>query len=188
MGYGMASNIRKGWPSSSTLYIVDPNVEMFKKFVHEFSSHGPIVIASSAREAASKTQTLMSMVPNPADARKVHLDRENGTIAAPADGKRLVLDSSTVDPATTREIGQTLMTNGANVYVDTPVAVSAGNIYEWRQERELTSVGRRDPCRHWRTDLHDRPRKAHRCQQGSDRPHASSGIIDGHPQQDPFLR
>lgn len=164
MGYGMASNIRKRWPTSSTLYIVDPNIEMCKKFVHEFSSHGPIVIACSAKEAASKTQTLVSMVPNPADARKVHLDREHGTIAAPADGRRLVLDSSTVDPATTREIGQALMDNGANIYVDTPVAVSARNGRKARQERVLTSAGRRDPCRHGRADLHDRPRKAHRCQ------------------------
>lgn len=125
MGYGMASNIRKKSPSDITVYIVDPNVDACNRFVADFGSYGPIEIVSTAREAVSKALTVISMVPNPADARKIHLDKEAGTIAAPKDARRLILDSSTIDPSTTKAIGAELMTGEACRYMDTPVAVGS---------------------------------------------------------------
>lgn len=154
MGYGMASNIRKKSPSSVTVYIVEPSTDATKRFVEEFSSYGPVEIAGTAREAASKALTVISMVPNPADARKVHLDRENGTIAAPADSRRLVLDSSTIDPSTTRTIGAELMAGEACKYIDTPVAVSS---LEPFRISPANLQGRRHPCRNRRTDFHGWP-------------------------------
>lgn len=159
MGYGMASNIRKKSPPNVTLYIVEPNADAGKRFVKEFGSYGPVELVSTAREAASKALTVVSMVPNPADARKVHLDKEYGTIAAPADSRRLVLDSSTIDPSTTRAIGAELMAGHACRYIDTPVAVRRSLSF-FSSPADVSVQGGRHPRRDRRVDLHDRPRKA----------------------------
>lgn len=124
MGYGMASSMRKKHSKESTFFINDVNRSQCDRFIKEFGQYGPIEMVASAKEAATKCDTIISMVPNPADARKTHLDRQSGTVAAPKNSDRLILDSSTIDPKTSREIGEILSTTDSGTYVDTPVAVS----------------------------------------------------------------
>jgi 3-hydroxyisobutyrate dehydrogenase-like beta-hydroxyacid dehydrogenase len=123
MGYAMASNIRRKMPQTSTLYINDINASACQRFQAELSTHGPIEIVSTAREAAENAKYLVSIVPDAPDVRKVYLDEENGVIAARPDQDRIICECSTIDVKTTREVGEKLMQRGLGLYVDAPVSV-----------------------------------------------------------------
>lgn len=123
MGYAMASNIRKKMPSSSTLYINDINTEACTRFKSQYSSHGPIEIVPTARDAAENAKVLISIVPGGVDVRKVFLDEETGVIAAKKDAQRVILECSTIDVETTKQVGKALKEGGWGTYVDTPVSV-----------------------------------------------------------------
>src|SRR5437764_514609 len=123
MGYPMASNIRSKISSSSVLYIHDINASACERFKAAYSSHGPIEIASSAREAAENAKVVISIVPGTEDVKKVYLDAETGVIAARRDAESLTIECSTIDVETNRSVGKKLMEGGLGVYVDAPVSV-----------------------------------------------------------------
>lgn len=123
MGYGMATNLRKKLSSKATMYINDINADACDRFVKESGDHGPIVIVPSAKEAASKSSILVSIVPASKHVRQVYLNEEHGVIAATRDDNRLVLECSTIDVDTTRQVGQAVMDAGRGRYVDAPVSV-----------------------------------------------------------------
>ena len=124
MGWGMATNVRKKMSSKATLYVNDINRSACERFVNENSSHGPIEIIDTAKEVASKAPLIISIVPASQHVRQVYLDKENGVIAAKPDGNRLMLESSTIDIDTTREVGKAIMDAGIGRYIDAPVSVS----------------------------------------------------------------
>jgi 3-hydroxyisobutyrate/3-hydroxypropionate dehydrogenase len=123
MGYPMASNIRKNIPKESTLYINDINSASCERFASSHSIYGPIEIVSTAREAAQNARVVVSIVPGAADVKKVYLDEGDGVIAAQPDAERVMCECSTIDVASTREVGTRLKDNGSGTYVDTPVSV-----------------------------------------------------------------
>lgn len=125
MGYGMATNIRKEISKNATMYIHDINSKACDQFVKETSEYGPIKIVQSAKEAASKSGILITIVPASKHVRQVYLDKERGVIAAPKDDSRLILECSTIDVETTREVGNAVMDAGLGRYVDAPVSVSS---------------------------------------------------------------
>lgn len=123
MGYGMAMNIRRTIPPSSTLFICDVFRPACEKFCDEFRSLGRIEIVDSARKVAEHAATIISIVPAAKDVKQVYLDEENGIIAAEANPDRLMLECSTIDTETAREVGETLRKANAGTYIDTPVSV-----------------------------------------------------------------
>ena len=124
MGYGMAANVRKKLPSQSTLFVNDVNRSACEKFKEEYSSHGAIEIIDTAKEVASKSSILISIVPASQHVKQVYLDKENGVIATTPNDNRLILECSTIDVDSTREVGKATMDAGCGHYVDTPVSVS----------------------------------------------------------------
>ena len=124
MGYGMATNVRKKLSNNATMFINDVNTSACERFVTELSEHGPIEIVKTAKEAASKSPVLISIVPAADHVRQVYMDKENGVIAAPKDDKRLILECSTIDVQSTRDVGQAIMDAGVGRYIDAPVSVS----------------------------------------------------------------
>lgn len=125
MGYGMATNVRKKLSKQATLFINDINQSACDKFVEENSSYGPIEVVSTAKEVATKSQTLISIVPASEHVRQVYLDQENGVIVTTPDNDRLMLECSTIDVDTTREVGKAIMDKGCGRYIDAPVSVSS---------------------------------------------------------------
>jgi 3-hydroxyisobutyrate dehydrogenase-like beta-hydroxyacid dehydrogenase len=123
MGFAMAMNIRKNIPASSTLYINDINPSACERFRTEYSSFGPIEIVSTAREAAENANVLISIVPGGTDVKVVYLDEKNGVIAAKKNEERLMLECSTIDVESTKEVGNRLKEEGLGVYIDAPVSV-----------------------------------------------------------------
>jgi len=123
MGYAMASNIRKKMSPKATIYLNDVNRSTCENFAQEFSQLGPIKVVNSAKEAASQTKVIISIVPGAADVREVFLDEETGVIAAPKDSDRIMLDCSTIDCQSSRDIGTKLKEAGAGTFRDAPVSV-----------------------------------------------------------------
>jgi len=120
MGYAMASNLRKKLPPSTALYINDINASVLTRFVDQYSSYGPIVPVTTAREAAAHSKVLISIVPGAQDVKAVYLDEETGVIAADKDEERIMLECSTIDVESTKEVGRRL--GGMGVYIDAPVS------------------------------------------------------------------
>lgn len=121
----MALNVRKKMPKTATLYVYDVFMQTCDKFslmCSEIGELGPVLPVESSKEAATKADTVISMVPGPKDVRTVYLDEERGVIAAPKSDKRLILECSTIDSQTTRDVGKALMDAGLGTYVDTPVS------------------------------------------------------------------
>jgi 3-hydroxyisobutyrate dehydrogenase-like beta-hydroxyacid dehydrogenase len=122
MGYAMAANVRKKMNQSSTLYINDINASACSRFKAEYSACGPIEIVATAREAAENAKVLISIVPGGNDVRKVFLDEKDGVIAANKNEERMILECSTIDVNTTKEVGQKLKEAGTGTYIDAPVS------------------------------------------------------------------
>ncbi|KAJ9608466.1 hypothetical protein H2200_007454 [Cladophialophora chaetospira] len=122
MGYAMASNIRKKMSPKTTLYINDINPSACKRFAEEFAHYGPVEVVNSAKEAASHAKVAISIVPGAAEVREVFLNSENGVIAAPKDSERLLLDCSTIDCQTSRDVGEKLKEAGSGTFRDAPVS------------------------------------------------------------------
>ncbi|KAB2569468.1 putative 3-hydroxyisobutyrate dehydrogenase [Lasiodiplodia theobromae] len=125
MGFPMASNIRRHLPATTPLYIFDLNTAACERFVREHAPL-PVVVAQSARAVAAHARTIVSIVTAAPHVRAVYLDGEKGVIAA---GKgdddaqeRLVLECSTIDVETTRDVGGALAAAGQGVYIDAPVS------------------------------------------------------------------
>ena len=154
-GYGMATNLRKKMSNKSTLFINDVNKSACEKFVKENNSYGPIKIVDTAKDVASKAPILISMVPAAQHVKQVYLDKENGVIATTPDENRLILESSTIDVDTTREVGQAIMDAGVGRYIDAPVSVS------YQQSIKcilitLIHIGRSERSSRRSTSIHDR--------------------------------
>jgi len=124
MGYAMASNVRKKMPASSTLYIYDVYQPSCERFASEYKDLGPIEIAKTVKEAASRSKYVFSIVPTAQNVRQVYLDSDSGLVAAPQDPERLILECSTIDSDSAREVGESLSQSKHGHYVDTPVSVS----------------------------------------------------------------
>ncbi len=122
MGYEMAMNVRKKISPQSTLFINDVNKTACEKFVASYSSFGPIRIVDSAREVAEGAATVVSIVPAAQHVKQVYLDEKTGVLAACRNSDRLMLECSTIDVQSTREVGEALKEAGAGEYVDTPVS------------------------------------------------------------------
>lgn len=124
MGWGMAANVRRKTPSTSTLYIYDINRLLCEKFASAFSQHGPVTIASSPKEIASNATTILSILPSAAIVRDVYLNQETGVITAPADSERLIIELSTIEVVEAQAVAEALASANRGSYIDTPVSVS----------------------------------------------------------------
>ncbi|KAH8587003.1 3-hydroxyisobutyrate dehydrogenase-like protein [Bisporella sp. PMI_857] len=122
MGYEMAKNVRQKIPRESTLFIQDVNKDACEKFAAECISIGRIEIVGNAREVADAASVIISIVPAASHVKSVYLDAATGVIAAKGSAERLILECSTIDCETAREVGGRLSGAGAGTYVDTPVS------------------------------------------------------------------
>ena len=125
MGFGMATNVRKNMSKDATLFIHDVDPAWCERFVTEMKDIGPFEIVNTSKEAASRSSSLISIVPAADHVRKVFLDEEEGVLAAAEDPDRLILCCSTIDAETTREVGKAIADAGQGRYIDAPLSVSS---------------------------------------------------------------
>ncbi|KAI8711207.1 hypothetical protein NCS52_01496500 [Fusarium sp. LHS14.1] len=143
IGYGMAANLRKKLPSSTTLHVFDINQEAIQRLISEFGSYGKIGVASSAKDLSSKVGTLLSSLPAGPHVRKVYLDPENGVIAGAKDPDRLLIECSTIEIESTKELGKTIIDAGLGTFVDATVS---GGMWGANAGTLSFMVGHRDPA------------------------------------------
>jgi 3-hydroxyisobutyrate dehydrogenase-like beta-hydroxyacid dehydrogenase len=131
MGYAMAMNIRKKMARESTLYIYDINVSACERFKAQYGALGPIETVATAREAAENADVLISIVPGAVDVKMVYLAQNSGVIAAQKNKQRLMLECSTIDVESTKEVGRRLIDEDLGIYIDTPVSVGFSQSSGW---------------------------------------------------------
>ena len=142
IGYGMASNLRKRLPPTTTLYVYDINPEVINRLITNYSNHGRIEAASSAKDLASKTGTMLSSLPAGPHVRKIYLDPENGVTAATKNPGRLLIECSTMEIESTQEVGKIIRDAGLGTFVDATVS---GGIWGANAGTLSFMVGHADP-------------------------------------------
>jgi 3-hydroxyisobutyrate dehydrogenase len=132
MGFHMAKNLRvKTAASASNFVIFDAFPATSQKFVETLTASNPSLpkaaIASTPRELASQCDIVVTMLPAGPHVKTVYLDGESGLLAGVKDrglagGKKaLLVDSSTIDVKTSKEVAEEAKKAGA-VMVDAPVS------------------------------------------------------------------
>ncbi|WEW59152.1 NAD-binding 6-phosphogluconate dehydrogenase [Emydomyces testavorans] len=120
MGYPMARNLRAKIPTADTLVIYDVNRDATQRFLTEHKGK-PIEVASSPRELAEKSITVITSLPEPQHVKGVfHAILEDPL--PPLTKQRLFIDCSTIDPASSREIASAVHSTGAGRFVDAPMS------------------------------------------------------------------
>jgi 3-hydroxyisobutyrate dehydrogenase-like beta-hydroxyacid dehydrogenase len=132
MGYAMASNVRRKMSPKSTLVLYDVNHGACQRFVREFGHLGAVRIVESAKEAAEVASIVISIVPGAKEVREIYLDSEKGAVAAAQDCQRILLDCSTIDCETSRDVGEKLKAARAGHFCDAPVSVSLSDQFQAR--------------------------------------------------------
>jgi 3-hydroxyisobutyrate dehydrogenase len=112
MGASMASNLIK---SGHKLTVYDVNQAATQKIV----ALGAQSAKSPAELAAAGVDVIVTMVPSTPHAREVYAGA-NGVFSTVKRGT-LLIDSSTIDPAASRELSQQASAKGA-AFVDAPVS------------------------------------------------------------------
>ena len=132
MGRPMALNIRQKASPDSTLFVYDVHTPFCEKFLAENSSYGRVKIMLCAREVAEMSDVVITIVPAADHVRTVYLDAKDGIIAAKSNKDRLMLECSTIDTQTARDVGTAIQEAGRGTYIDTPVSVSFLNAHRLR--------------------------------------------------------
>lgn len=112
MGAPMALNLLK---AGHQLQVFD----LVASAVAELVQAGAAAAASPSEVAAARPDVLITMLPASVHVRKVYLD-DDGVLAA-VDPSVLLIDSSTIDPQTSREVAAAALRQG-NAMLDAPVS------------------------------------------------------------------
>ncbi|KAJ5239052.1 hypothetical protein N7468_003671 [Penicillium chermesinum] len=128
----MAKNLRAKIPAADTLLVRDVNEEAAKRFVAEAeeiarslgvgTGEYQVKIASSAREIAEQSAIMVSSLPESQHVKEVYESIvEHGKLPE-LEEERLFIDTSTIDPVTSKDIASTIHRAQAGQFVDAPVS------------------------------------------------------------------
>ena len=112
MGYSMAVNLRAKLDSSYTLLICDVSSALIQKFQSQMSGQGPVEVISNGREAVSRANTVITMLPTASAVEKVYLDPSTGIIPGAIEAsksnpqKKLIMECGTIETATILKVAQ----------------------------------------------------------------------------------
>ncbi|KAJ5083379.1 hypothetical protein N7456_012806 [Penicillium angulare] len=132
MGFNMAKNLRAKIPPTDTLIVRDVNEEASRRFVAEnieiyrgtgtSTSKHQVQIAENARELAEKSSVIVTSLPESQHVVEVfHSILKPGKLPA-VEQERLFIDTSTIDPVTSKDIANAIHSTQAGRFVDAPVS------------------------------------------------------------------
>ncbi|KAL4786302.1 6-phosphogluconate dehydrogenase [Aspergillus varians] len=130
--YNMAKNLHAKIPSTDTLIIRDVNEESTTRFLREAreTSEGAgtsvalpnVIVADNARELAEKSNVIITSLPEPQHVKDVfHSILRQGALPT-LEKERVFIDTSTIDPTSSKEIANTIHTTCQGRFVDAPVS------------------------------------------------------------------
>ena len=117
MGYPMASNLVQN--INPALFVIhDIFSESTKRFQNEHQER-LIKIVNTPAQVAQECSVIITMLPASAHVKSVYLG-ENGILSSIKSGS-MIMDSSTIDPSTTKEMACILLKKDVHI-LDTPVS------------------------------------------------------------------
>ncbi|KAK5063039.1 hypothetical protein LTR84_005115 [Exophiala bonariae] len=130
MGYPMALKLRENMPKSHKLLISDVNDQVLSRFiraVQDAAGHAErgsvdVQIAENPREVAEKSTVIITCLPTPQIVKDVFDGIFIDGILPSLQHQRLFIDSSTIDPPTSRAIAQLVRTVLGGAFVDAPIS------------------------------------------------------------------
>lgn len=132
MGYNMARNLRAKIPASDTLIIRDVNQDAMTRFVEESqevarssgagAEVGRVEIAGNAREVAEKSTVMITSLPESKHVMEVYNSIMKPGELPVLEQERLFIDTSTIDPVSSKEIANAIHTTKTGRFVDAPVS------------------------------------------------------------------
>lgn len=135
MGYPMARNLRANIPASDTLIVHDVNEQAMRQFADEAKTTGAgaVETTDSPRILAEKSVNIITSLPRPVHVRHVfHSILKPGPLPQ-LEQERLFIDTSTIDPVTSKEVANAVQAPNQGRFVDAPmsggvVAAQAGTL------------------------------------------------------------
>lgn len=115
MGSHMATNLKER--GGHELVVFDVNAAATKSI----ASATGAVVAKNPADVAAQVDYLLTMVPTPAHVRQVYLGDDGIISGGRANANIVLLDSSTIDPETSREVHREATAKGLK-FVDAPVS------------------------------------------------------------------
>ncbi|KAI1352894.1 3-hydroxyisobutyrate dehydrogenase, variant [Xylaria sp. FL0043] len=124
MGWGMAMNLRQKIPKEAQMVICDISEDRRNKFVQEVESKGATVtVANSPKEVAEQSDVVITMLPKGLHVREVFTNKETGLLAASLRETPIhFIDCSTIETATSVEIGAEVARSKLGTFIDAPVS------------------------------------------------------------------
>ncbi|KAG8628117.1 hypothetical protein KVT40_003990 [Elsinoe batatas] len=121
MGYPMAGNLRAKLPPTDTLIVYDVNSDATSKFKSE---HKGIEVAPSVRDIAVKSETIITVLPEPSHVKNVYMSmlKPPTLLSEGAAKPRLFIDCSTIDPMSSAEVANATHSSGQGKFVDAPMS------------------------------------------------------------------
>ncbi|KAJ3133517.1 hypothetical protein HK100_004377 [Physocladia obscura] len=123
MGFPMASNLLRKTESPFVVYDTHaPTTLKFTQLAKELKLSKNVSVAATPRDVAAECDVIVTMLPAGPHVRSVYLDEKNGLLAG-INGRVnvLLIDSSTIDVATSRHVAEIAGQAGA-VMLDAPVS------------------------------------------------------------------
>ncbi|KAH8700801.1 3-hydroxyisobutyrate dehydrogenase [Talaromyces proteolyticus] len=122
----MARNLRAKIPASDTLIVHDVNEATMQKFAAEAKAAGAganaVEITDSARALAEKSDTIITSLPEPVHVKHVfHSILKPGPLPT-LERERLFIDTSTIDPASSKEVAYAVQAPNHGRFVDAPMS------------------------------------------------------------------
>jgi 3-hydroxyisobutyrate dehydrogenase len=121
MGRHMAMNLAS--KTKAPVFIYDVQENAMDDFVARAPTESPITPCESPMSVAMQSNVIITMLPSSPHVKSVYLDPSTGLI----NGLRknaVVIDSSTIDPATSQDVQEKLLTSAESLkaVVDAPVS------------------------------------------------------------------
>ncbi|KAK0622411.1 6-phosphogluconate dehydrogenase [Immersiella caudata] len=122
MGHPMVSNLARNLPHGSLIHVHDVNEAAMAALQTSFPN--TIIPCNNARDVASKSATILTMLPEGHHVKSVYLDPTAGIIAALSPtSTHLLIDSSTIDTATSLAVKHSLSSlSPSTTFYDAPVS------------------------------------------------------------------
>ncbi|KAI1177464.1 3-hydroxyisobutyrate dehydrogenase, variant [Nemania sp. FL0916] len=123
MGWGMAMNLRQKIPREAKMVICEISESRRNQFIQEVQSKGTVTVAGSPKEVAEQSDVVITMLPKGPHVRDVFTNKETGLLTAtPGEAPIHFIDCSTIETATSVDVGKQVAQSGLGTFIDAPVS------------------------------------------------------------------
>ncbi|PHH80358.1 hypothetical protein CDD80_1803 [Ophiocordyceps camponoti-rufipedis] len=120
MGFQMVKNLQSKLNSADSVAVFDINADAMRQLQAETTSSGAsLVLASSAFDASKDADTVITVLPEPQHVQAVYSSILTSSLPA---RDRVFIDTSTIDPSTSRQVAEKVAAARQGTFVDAPMS------------------------------------------------------------------